>query len=107
MDKYVQKAAKEAFALALMNQSNTYSETNLAIWFLLKSDQECIMDIENGIPALFLFVKYHFAHPKGYPKEQLFRLLKERTPSDAKYANCTIEEWIAIFEKSIGPISSS
>ena len=36
MDKYVQQAAKEAFALALINRSETYSETNLAIWFLLK-----------------------------------------------------------------------
>ena len=107
MDKYVQQAAKEAFALALMNRSNTYSETNLAIWFLLKSDPEFIMDVGDGIPALFLFVKYHFAHPKGDPKERLFQLLKDRTPSDAKYADHTITEWIKKFEQIFGLISSS
>ena len=107
MDKYVQQAAKEAFALALINRSETYSETNLAIWFLLKSDPEVIVDVENGKPALFLFVKHYYAHPKGEPKQRLFQLLKDRTPSDIKYANCTIDEWIAIFEKIFGPISSS
>jgi hypothetical protein len=107
MDKYVQQAAKEAFALALMNRSNTYSETNLAIWFLLKSDPEFIMDVGDGIPALFLFVKYHFAHPKGDPKERLFQLLKEQTSSNAKYADRTITEWVNMFEKVLGPISSS
>jgi len=105
MDKYVQQAAKEALALALINRSNTYSETNLAIWFLLKSDQEFIMDVGDGIPALFLFIKYHFAHPKGEPKEQLFQLLKDRTHSDTKYADHTITEWIKKFEQIFGLIS--
>jgi hypothetical protein len=107
MDKYVQQAAKEAFALALMNRSNTYSETNLAIWFLLKSDPEFIMDVGDGIPALYLFMKYHYAHPKGDPKKQLFHLLKERTPSDIRYVNCSVEEWITMFEGMFGSISPS
>jgi hypothetical protein len=107
MNKYVQQAAKEAFALTLINRSETYSETNLAIWFLLTSDSEVIMDIEDGIPPLFLFIKHHFAHPKGDPKQQLFQLLKDKTPSDAKYADCTIDEWVKRFETMFGPISSS
>ena len=107
MDKYVQHAAKEAFALALMNRSNTYFETNLASWFLLKSDKEFIADVGDGIPAFYLFMKYHFAHPIGEPKERLFHLLKDRTPSDTVYANCTIDEWIKMFEGMFGSISPS
>ena len=109
MNSYQQKALKSAIANALMNSTNTWEETNLCIAYvhITALNPAFLLDLTDGMPALFLFIKYHNQHPSSTEKNVLFNMLKERTPPDTQYADYSIEEWITKFEIALGPISSS
>jgi len=115
MNKYVQQAGKDAFAHALMNPSENSEDptpskgTNQALWFLhtTKSDPTFVIHVEDDKPALFLFLKYHKAHPSGTTKDQVFQLLKDRTPPDILYMGRSMTDWKIYFEEFLGPISCS
>ena len=109
MNKYVQQAGKHAFAHALMNPNETFEHTNLVLWFLhmTKSDPTFVIHVEDDKPALFLFLKYHKAHPSGTTKDQVFQLLKDRTPPDILYMGRSMTDWKIYFEEFLGPISCS
>lgn len=107
MNKYIQQAGKHAFACALMNSNETFENTCLVHWFLdvTENDPTFVLEIEDDKPALFLFLKYHKAHPSGTIKNNIFQLLKDRTPPDTIYMGRSMTDWQSYFEEFLGAIS--
>jgi len=104
MDSYEQNALRSIFVKALMNQSHTLEETNVCIAIIRLTNPLFLLDVEENIPALFLFAKYHAAHPPTPKKKILFDLLQERTPATTLYGDTPMKEWIEFFEQVHGPI---
>lgn len=104
MDSYEQKALQSVFAIALRNPSHTLEETNVCIALIRLTDSTFVLHVEDEIPALFLFVKYHICHPPTPKKRVLYNLLLERTPLTTLYGDTSMKDWIEFFEQTLGPI---